>query len=146
LQALVERHQLQSLAELRFDFVSDGEMADLFDSADMLVFPYRGIDTSGVLMAAIARGIPVIASNIGCFAEMLVDGEQGRLVKPDDPEALVSVLADLIDDPSKVQAMRSKMNQLLEQIPTWRRIAEMTTEVYVQELLSLTAAPVSAPT
>ncbi len=143
---LVERHQLQSLVELRFDFVSDDEMADLFDSADMLVFPYRGIDTSGVLMAAIARSIPVVASDIGCFAEMLVDGEQGRLVEPDDPKALAAAMVDLIDDPEKVRVMRSQMGQLLERIPSWRRIAEMTTEVYEQVQLSPAATPVSAPT
>lgn len=146
LHELVERHQLQPLVQFRFDFVSDEEMAALFDSADLLVFPYRGIDTSGVLMAAIARGIPVIASNIGCFAEMLVDGEQGRLVEPDNPKALASAMADLIDDPAKTEAMRSQMVQLLNQIPSWRRIAEMTTEVYEQAQLSPTATPVSAPT
>jgi glycosyltransferase involved in cell wall biosynthesis len=146
LHALMERHQLQPVVELRFDFVTDDEMSALFNSADMLVFPYRGIDTSGVLMAAIARGIPVIASDIGCFAEMLADGQQGRLVEPDDPEALAAAMADLIDDPVKVQAMRSQMAQLLERIPSWRRIAEMTTEVYELAQLSPTATPVSAAT
>ncbi len=143
---LMERHQLQSIVDLRFDFVRDDEMVALFDSADMLVFPYRGIDTSGVLMAAIARGIPVIASDIGCFAEMLVDGEQGRLVKPDDPEALATALADLISDPTKVEAMRDRMIHLLERIPTWQRIAEMTTEVYELAQLSPTETTVSAAT
>lgn len=146
LHDLMEHHQLQSFVELRFDFVRDEEMAALFDSADMLVFPYRGIDTSGVLMAAIARGIPVIASDIGCFAEMLVNGEQGRLVKPDDPTALAAALADLIADPAKVQAMRTRMIELLERIPTWRRIAELTTEVYELAQLSPAGTPVSAAT
>ncbi|MEL6963783.1 MAG: glycosyltransferase family 4 protein [Pseudomonadota bacterium] len=143
---LMERHQLQSIVDLRFDFVRDDEMVALFDSADMLVFPYRGIDTSGVLMAAIARGIPVIASDIGCFAEMLVDGEQGRLVKPDDPEALATALADLISDPTKVEAMRDRMIHLLERIPSWQRIAEMTTEVYELAQLPPTGTTVSAAT
>jgi glycosyltransferase involved in cell wall biosynthesis len=146
LRELVKRHQLQSLVELRFDFISDDEMAFLFESADMLVFPYRGIDTSGVLMAAIARSIPVVASNIGCFAEMLVDGEQGRLVEPDNPQALADAIADLIDNPATVQSMRNRMVLLLERIPSWHRIAEMTTEVYEQAQPSPMAAAVGAPT
>lgn len=130
LHDLMMRHHLQSIVELRLDFVSDADMAALFDDADVLVFPYRGIDTSGVLMAAIARAIPVVASNIGCFAEMLVDGDEGRLVVQDDPEALAAALIDLIDDPAKVEAMRAKMVALQQRIPSWRRIAETTTQVY----------------
>lgn len=143
---LVERHELQSLVELRFDFVSDEEMTALFDEADMLVFPYRGIDTSGVLMAAIARGIPVLASDIGCFSEMLVDGKEGRLIKPDDPKALASAMIEVIEDPARVEAMRAGMVALLQRIPSWKRIAGMTTEVYQRAQLAPAAVPVDAPT
>ncbi|MEM7041188.1 MAG: glycosyltransferase [Pseudomonadota bacterium] len=127
---LMERHQLHTFVDLRLDFVSDAEMSALFDDADVLVFPYRGIDTSGVLMAAIARAIPVVASKIGCFSEMLVDGREGRLVSPDDPKALAAAIIDLIDNPAKVQAMRGQMAALKQRVPSWRRIAESTTQVY----------------
>lgn len=141
LHDLVARHRLQSFVELRLDFVSDAEMTALFDDADVLVFPYRGIDTSGVLMAAIARAIPVVASDIGCFAEMLVDGQEGSLVGPDDPKALAAAIIDLIEDQSKVKAMRANMGALQRRIPSWRRIAEATIQVY--ELAQ--APPASKP-
>jgi len=143
---LVVHHQLHSCVELRFDFVSDAEMAALFDQADLLVFPYRGIDTSGVLMVAIARGIPVVASKIGCFSEMLVDGEEGRLVKPDDPEELAAALIDMIDDPDKVLAMRDRMAALRERIPSWLRIAEATTQVYEHAQTSPSSTPIGVHT
>jgi glycosyltransferase involved in cell wall biosynthesis len=142
---LVARHRLDDTVDLRFDFVSDAEMAALLDQADALVFPYRGIDTSGVLMAAIARGIPVVASNIGCFSEMLVDGREARLVRPDDPEALAAALIDLIDGPHKVQAMRAEMVALRRRIPGWQQIAETTTEVYRLAQASPASAPIGAP-
>ena len=143
---LVTKHQLESVVDLRFDFVSDAEMARLFDDADVLVFPYRGIDTSGVLMAAIAKTIPVVASNIGCFSEMLIDGDEGRLVVPDDPEALAAVLADLIDDPGKVHAMRAKMAALQKRIPSWQQIAEETTQVYQLAQTPPASRPIGAHT
>ncbi|MGI9510475.1 MAG: glycosyltransferase family 4 protein [Geminicoccaceae bacterium] len=138
---LVQRHRLQSFVELKLDFVSDAEMSSLFDDADVLVFPYRGIDTSGVLMAAIARAIPVVASDIGCFSEMLENGEEGLLVRPDDPLALAAALIDLIENPSKIKTMRVNMIALQQRIPSWRRIAETTTQVY--ELAQ--APPASKP-
>ena len=142
---LLQRHHLRDVIDLRFDFVSDDEMAELFDKADALVFPYRAIDTSGVLMAAIARGIPVVASNIGCFAEMLNDGEEGRLVPPNDPRSLAVALADLIDDPSKVAAMRTGMTALRQRVPSWRRIAETTVGVYELAQTPPTSKPIGAP-
>lgn len=127
---LLAQYHLDSFVDLRFDFVSDEEMAALFDDADFLVFPYRGIDTSGVLMAAIASGIPVVASNLGCFAEMLTDGEEGVLVPPDDPKALALALIGLIDAPKQGLSMRTRMETLKRRIPSWNKIAETTTLVY----------------
>lgn len=143
---LMQHHRLHSFVELRLDFVSDADMAALFDTADVLVFPYRGIDTSGVLMAAIARGIPVIASGIGCFSEMLADGVEGRLVEPNDPDALAAAMIDLIEDPEQVQAMRLKMIELQRRIPSWRRIAEKTTQVYELAQAPSTSNPIGAHT
>lgn len=141
LRNLMADHQLQSFVELKLDFVSDADMAALFDDTDILVFPYRDIDTSGVLMAAIARAIPVVASDIGCFSEMLVDGNDGRLVAPNDPKALTAVLVDLIEGPAKVKALRANMIALRQRIPSWQSIAEQTTQVY--ELAQ--APPVAKP-
>ena len=141
---LVERHDLQETVDLRFDFVSDSDMAALFEAADFLVFPYRGIDTSGVLMAAIASGIPVVASNIGCFAEMLDNGEQGVLVPPGDCEALADALASLIRSSETRGRMRVKMQALRQRIPSWQHIAETTAAIYELAQMPPASKPVGA--
>src|SRR6185312_9802253 len=48
---------------LDFRFVPDSEMNDLLALTDVIVFPYSEIDVSGVLMAALRHGRPIIASN-----------------------------------------------------------------------------------
>jgi glycosyltransferase involved in cell wall biosynthesis len=141
---LMARHRLKDVVDLKFDFVSDEEMTALFDETDVLVFPYRAIDTSGVLMATIARGIPVVASNIGCFAEMLENGEEGVLVPPGDATGLATALERLIDDPALVDVMRTKMVGLQQRIPSWQRIAETTTEVYELAQSQPTSTPIGA--
>ena len=55
--------------------------------ADVIIYPYREIEVSGVRMAALRYGRPIIASGIGGLAEPLVDGRHGILVPPDDPTA-----------------------------------------------------------
>ncbi len=127
---LVIKHDLDGVVNFCFDFINDAEMIALFDETDFLVFPYREIDTSGVLMVAVARGIPVIASDIGCFAEMLTDGDEGVLVPPENPEELTKAIRRLIYSPESQASMTAKMKTLRERIPSWNAIAMTTTSVY----------------
>jgi len=61
---------------------------------------------------------------------------------PDDPEALAEALIDLIEDPARVQAMRSRMVALRDRIPSWAHIAERTVQVYEHAQSSPSSTPV----
>lgn len=58
-----------------------------------------------VALEAAAAGKPVVASEIGGLRDIVVDGETGLLVPPDDPEALRAALALMVGD----AAMRARM-------------------------------------
>jgi glycosyltransferase involved in cell wall biosynthesis len=45
-----------------------------------------------------AAGVPVVASDIPGVDELVVSGENGLLVDPDDPPALARALRRLLDD------------------------------------------------
>ena len=77
LQKLHQDLGLTGIVEFDFRFLDDVEVYENFRRAQVLVMPYRDIDASGVLMSAIAAGRPIIASRLGAFAELLVDGEHG---------------------------------------------------------------------
>jgi glycosyltransferase involved in cell wall biosynthesis len=129
---------------LRLDlrFVSDGEMSELLSAADALVFPYREIDVSGVLMAALRHGRPIIASRIGGFAELLVDGRHGILVPPGDVAALAQAMARLCLEPEMRRTMGAAVAELGGKIPSWDDIACRTTEFYRTVITSVrTSAP-----
>jgi glycosyltransferase involved in cell wall biosynthesis len=51
-----------------------------------------------VALEASAAGKPVIASDIGGLRDIVVDGESGLLVPPDDSPALLAAMRRLIDD------------------------------------------------
>jgi glycosyltransferase involved in cell wall biosynthesis len=117
-----------------FRFVPEAEMRTLFTAADVLVFPYREIEMSGVLMAALKTGRPILASRIGGFAELIEDGRQGLLVPPGDADALASAMARLITEPTTRDAMAAAILQLAAAIPSWREIGEMTASLYRQAI------------
>lgn len=59
-----------------------------------------------VIIEAMMRGVPVVSTNVVGIPEM-VDDEVGRLVEPDDPEALRKALEELLAD----GALRSRLGE-----------------------------------
>ncbi|HTI86865.1 MAG TPA: glycosyltransferase [Alphaproteobacteria bacterium] len=113
-----------------FRFVPDDELVTLLDESTVLVFPYREIEASGVLMAGIARSRPVIASRLGAFAELIEDGREGLLLPPGDDAALATALERVIREPFLLDELATGMERLRTSIPAWTGIAERTVDVY----------------
>ncbi len=67
-----------------------------------------------VLLEAMSRGKPIIASNMGGFTEIIVDGETGRLVDPMDAESVAKAIVSLAED----DALRERMGENLRK--RWR--------------------------
>jgi glycosyltransferase involved in cell wall biosynthesis len=130
LEALVRAKGLGDCIRFDFDFIDDAMMELLFARADALVFPYRDIEASGVLMQAVAAGKPVLASRIGVFGELLTDGREGLLVPSGDPEALAGALRRLVAAPGRLAEMREAMSALRDRLPSWEEIARRTTRIY----------------
>ncbi|HEV2673910.1 MAG TPA: glycosyltransferase family 4 protein [Aliidongia sp.] len=120
------------MPEIRFEFrfVPDEEMAELFRWADVLAFPYREIEMSGVLMAALKTARPMVASDIGGFAELLRDGETGFLVPPGDVPRLAHAIGRLVDEPGTRVRMAAGLVDLVRAIPSWDAIAAETEALY----------------
>ncbi len=68
--------------------------------------PVKGVEeaTSIAALEGQACGLPVVASAIGGLVEIIADGETGRLVPPDAPEALADAVAGLLADPAAAAA------------------------------------------
>jgi glycosyltransferase involved in cell wall biosynthesis len=71
----------------------------LLAGAAALVVPsiYEGMPL--VVLEAMERGVPVVASAVSGIPEVVVDGETGWLVPPEDPEALAGALEEVLANP-----------------------------------------------
>ncbi|HMJ33053.1 MAG TPA: glycosyltransferase family 4 protein [Baekduia sp.] len=85
-------------------FVADAELAGVLRRADLVALPYREIDQSGVLYAALGLGRPLLLSAVGGFPEVAATGA-AELVAPGDPEALHAALAQLLADSERRAAL-----------------------------------------
>jgi glycosyltransferase involved in cell wall biosynthesis len=79
--------------------------------ADLFVLPSRIAgdgDRDGlpnVLMEAASQDLCCLATSVAAIPELIRDGETGRLVPPDDVEALSDAMADLAADPERRMAL-----------------------------------------
>lgn len=130
LQTLADELGIESHVEWDVRYVPDEEVPELFNSADVVAFPYRNADQSGALMTALPYGKPIVASNLGGFAEVLEEGTHGHLVEPEDTEALSKALEDLLSDETKRRQMGEAVRKLSTTTYSWQKIAEQTLDVY----------------
>jgi len=84
-------------------YLSDEEVARWLVAADVLVAPHRRASHSGVVQAARAAGLPVIASRVGGLPGLLPDTPQA-LVDPDDAPALAAMLDRFFEAPWRLRA------------------------------------------
>jgi glycosyltransferase involved in cell wall biosynthesis len=124
--------ELGACVRLDFRHVPDAEIATLWEQTDVLLFPYREIEMSGVLMAALAAARPIIASGIGGFRELLENGRTALLVPPDDADALSSAMHRLVSEPATRREMARQIRALADTVPTWPTIAAETAAVYAR--------------
>jgi len=67
------------------DLKPNGEpLRQLYQQADVFALPTRADTFSMVALEAMASGLPVIISSVGGISDIVVEGETGYLIKPED--------------------------------------------------------------
>jgi glycosyltransferase involved in cell wall biosynthesis len=74
-------------------------LKELYWKSDIFCLPTFGDCLPMVLSEAGAAGLPIISTNLAAIPEVVLDGENGFLVKAGDVQTLVSTLVRLITDP-----------------------------------------------
>jgi glycosyltransferase involved in cell wall biosynthesis len=67
-------------------------------TGDIFILASRTEGLPIALLEAMAMGLPVIATRVGGIPEVVVDGETGILVPPDDPDQLAESIIQLIEN------------------------------------------------
>ena len=70
----------------------------LLADADLLALPSRWEGMPNAVLEAMAAGKPSVAADVGGCREVIVDGETGLLVPPNDPAALAAAVERILAD------------------------------------------------
>jgi glycosyltransferase involved in cell wall biosynthesis len=111
---------------LLFESIPHAQIVALLKRSDMFVLSSRwqkGICGEGFAMAlleAAAVEKPVI-STLSCgTTELIRDGENGRLVPTDDPEALAHAMVDFLNNPEDAARMARVLHEDVDRRFTWK--------------------------
>ena len=109
------------------------DMADVLDCADVVVLASRSEGLPFTLLEAMALGKPIVATRVGGVPEVLEEGRSGRLVPRDDPAALASAIATVLDAPDAA-AMGARGRARVETSFTLDAMVRAVERVYAQVL------------
>jgi glycosyltransferase involved in cell wall biosynthesis len=123
--ALARRARDGGLGE-RVDFAGPQVGADLdrsYAAADLVVLASRAETYGMVVIEGLARGLPVIATEVGGVSEALGHGADGIrpgvLVEPEEPAALAAAIRDWLSDAELRERLRRAARERRESLSRW---------------------------
>lgn len=88
---------------------NQGDVVPWLQAMDLFCLPsYANEGVPQALMQAMACGLPVISTPVGSIGEIVLDGDSGILVPPQDPDALARAIAALLDNPTLRHAIGAR--------------------------------------
>ncbi len=116
--------------KLHLRFVSAEELVALYRAADIVVYPYRAITTSGALATGLALGKTIVASDLTVFRELLTDRKNALLVDPRNSAALAAALMELSGSFLLRQQLAESVQAMDFGDRSWQFIGKKTLEAY----------------
>jgi glycosyltransferase involved in cell wall biosynthesis len=104
-----------------------------YAAADLLVLASRAETYGMVVTEALARGLPVIAAEVGGVSEAMGHGADGTrpgvLIPPEDPVALGGALRSWLVDAALRGRLRRAARERRESLSGWSRTASVIADV-----------------
>ena len=119
---------------------SRDDVPELLRSFDLFVLPSQAEGISNTILEAMACGLPVVATEVGGNAELVVAGETGRLVTASDPEALALAIQEYVDDPGRMRAHGAAGRQRIEERFSMEAMVDAYLKVY-DKVLKIPLSP-----
>jgi glycosyltransferase involved in cell wall biosynthesis len=88
----------QENLKLFTDYIPNADVPLYFSAANAAVLPYRSATQSGIVQIAYNFDVPVIATDVGGLAEIVIDGKSGLIAKKPTPEAIGKCVEKFFDE------------------------------------------------
>ncbi len=130
------RHQLEALARSlglrQTQFVgpvSQAQMSDLYDSADIYLMSPNADNMPLSLLECFATGLPIVSSGAGGIPNMVMDGQTGLLFPPNDHQAMAACALRLLEEPGLAARLAGNARSECEKY-AWRHVGPQWLALY----------------
>ncbi len=123
--------QLQVLDAVKF-FAPVTEIETMFAAMNIFAFPVSAEALGSVLLAAMAHGLPVVASACGGIPEVVENEKNGLLVRHLDPNNLLAAMMRLIANPEEARLFGSNARETITARFSVDRMVDDTLRLYEQ--------------
>ncbi len=105
------------------------DIPDLLAASDSFVLPSLWEGMPMALIEAMASGLPVVATDVSGTREVMIPGETGLMVPPNDPDQLARAIEEILANPARARAMGAAGRRRVE--------ASFSAQSQVNEYLAL---------
>lgn len=113
-------------------WVDADRVSALLAATSVLIMPSRREGLPLVAIQAAQMGVPVVGTSAGGLPEVVVAGETGLIVAPEDTEALATSIASLLRDRDAMQRMGGAARERADDVFGWERYLAATERVYAE--------------
>jgi len=106
------------------------DVPELLRLCDIFVLPSVREPFGRVIIEAMATGRPVVATDSGGVPEIVVDGQTGLLVPPEDAQSLMGAIETLLADSQCAQQMGAEGLARTRQLFSTDRVAQQVQRLY----------------
>jgi glycosyltransferase involved in cell wall biosynthesis len=111
-------------------FIPEGQLPNLYSSADIFVLPSLWEVLPISLLEALACGIPLLVSDAGGNPEVVENGVNGFIFRRGDTRELAQKMRVLISNPKRRKRMGRESRKTAVKKFDWELIAEQTLKYY----------------
>lgn len=132
----VVRYSSKELGAKGIFLGSRNDVARIYGGFDLVVHPSHSENLGGA-GESLLMAVPTLATNVGGFPDIVVDGLTGWLVEPGDPEEMAIKIQEVLSDPvearKRANAGRALVLESLDVKKTGEKVLEFYSEIIGRE-------------
>lgn len=110
------------------------DIPELLKIFDIYILPSISEGLPMIILEAMAAGCPIVATEVGGVPKAIVDGENGLLVRPGDPEQLFKSIKKLSDDEKLQEQFISRSKEIFKKQFSAKNMARQYEALYLKSL------------
>lgn len=132
-QKIIDDNHMENQVITDIRYIPDEEIKYYYSAADVCMMPYTDVYQSGVIQLVYAYKKTAVATRIGAFKEVVIDGKTGFMCEPNDVDSLAKAIEKAIQNQSSLGEFGEDGYKYIKEKFSWDKIAEQIKVLYLRK-------------